>query len=150
MFSGLVGFENFSVVWCISMAAIGALTLIAAVSIVVRHGGDSLLAGILLLLAGTFVPVHIYDNQATLGFTTPPGVVAAIAAIALGAGWFFYAVPALLAVLLLATIPMIVYGIYDSNAIIGPYVVLVACVSLLTALALGAGQPYGGTNGPAS
>jgi hypothetical protein len=143
VFSGLVGYVNTDAVWCISLAAIGGLALISLVSVTVRHGGDALLASVLLLLAGTFVPVQLNGNQSILGLTTIPGIFAVISAVALGVGWYYHFPPSLLVLLMLPAVPMVVLGAYgESDAPLGPYVAMVACISCLTSLALGANRSW--------
>ncbi len=138
VFSGLFGFVNTSPAWCISVAAMGGLSLISLVSVVVQ----SLLGSVLLLLAATFVPVNLGGGQPILGLTTMPGIFAAISAIIIGIGWFYYIPSPILILFILPTLPMVVLGAYDSNEPLGPYVALVACVALGLSLAVGSNRPW--------
>ena len=141
VFSGLSGFQDLEGTWVAALAAAGGLALLALVSLASRYGGDSLLTGALLLLAGTFVPVQLNSGEPALGISTLPGALAAVAAIAVGIGWYYWFTPPLLALFIAPAIPMVVLIPYNSYAIIGPYVALIACVMLLSALALGAARP---------
>lgn len=141
--SGLVGFEDTAAVWCISLAAIGGLTLISLVSVMVRQGGDSLLASVLLLLASTFIPVQLDGTQPNLGLTTIPGIFVVLSAIALGVGWLYHFPSPLLVLFLLPAIPMVVLPAYNAGtAPLGPYVAMVACVSCLVSVAIGTNRPW--------
>jgi len=141
VFSGLFGYQDVQGSWAIALGAAGGLGLLAIVSTTGRYGGDSLLAGALLLLAGSFLPYRFYYGGSTLGIQTFPGAFAAVAAIAVGVGWYYWWAPPLLALFIASAVPTVLLLLYNSQVVIGPYVVLVACVALLGALALGTARP---------
>ena len=109
VFSGLVGFENYGVLWPIALAAIGGLALIALVRRIVCRGGDCLLAGTVLLFIGAFVPISLNTGGPTVfGIQKAQGAIIAISAVILGVGWLYLWAPSLLFLLTLLPATMLV------------------------------------------
>jgi hypothetical protein len=135
VFSGFVGFENYGVLWPIALAAIGQLALIALVRRIVCRGGDCLLAGTVLLFIGAFVPISLNTGTPTVfGIQKYQCVVIVISAVILGVGWLYLWAPSLLLLLtLLPAIMLFLLLAYEPHIIIGPYVILIACVAILLA-----------------
>jgi hypothetical protein len=145
IFSGLAGFDNYQVPWSVALAAVGALALISLTRITVGHGGDCLLAGTILLFAGTFMPINLDGTQPTFGVQTFQGALIAVLAVLLGVGWLYLWASSLLILLtLLGAAMMALLWSYDQHVVIGPSVVLVACAVILVAVAQGsAARPIG-------
>ena len=145
VFSGLIGFYNVQMPWFVALAAIGALALISLVRITVRHGGDCLLAGAILLFTGAFMPIHLHDIQPTFGVQTWQGFLIAVLAVLLAVGWLYLWEPSLLVLLtLIGAAMMALLWSHDQHVVIGPSVVLVASIVILAAIAQGsATRPIG-------
>jgi hypothetical protein len=148
VFSGLFHYENLHPPWSAALASLGGLALIAIATEVVRCGDNALVAGALLLFAGTLLPVQISSGPPKLGVSTLSGVLAAGSAIAIAVGWYYYLKPTFLLLFTTPTLPIIVPRLYSTNEIIGPYVIVVAVASILLALSVGANRNTWDSVGP--
>jgi hypothetical protein len=137
-FSSIAGFENYHFFWCLALAAVGGLALIAIVGIV-QYGSDTLLGGSLLMAVSVLLPADRVDGDLVVGIATVPGFVALLSAAALVVGWYFAAPsPYFLPVAMLSA-PLFLSGLYGAY-FVAPFVTLIAFLTILIAVATGNGR----------